>query len=391
MVQLTRSERFSALQSLRGIAAAVVLIQHATACYPDPSGTSFELEVLFNSHAAVVVFFVLSGFVLSASLERRSASFAVFAAFYTKRLFRIVPLLIVMTVLGALFMISRFSAGDIPGTASIFSGNMRHGSLKAVDLVLGFAALNSHYVPQNWTILVELLIAPIFPVLFFIARSSSKALAVMLVIGTFASFAARSGGHWLPVVYANDFLIGISVYLLWFNKTFAPRHVGWAAIVAAPLLITARPWLILLHLPRVNPYSFHDPMTGLLEALSAAVIILALTSEGWVTRQLSRRIPVFVGDISYSLYLVHFLVMILLVRVFARLGPSFNGQSGLTKGAILAGSVLVVSLLASAVLFSAVEMPFNRLGKRLASFERSPPGQKSTLPSATNGERSKAG
>jgi peptidoglycan/LPS O-acetylase OafA/YrhL len=147
----------------------------------------------------------------------------------------------------------------------------------------------------------------------------------------------------------------------------------------------------LLHLPMVNIDNFNDATTGLIEALSAAVIIYALASEGWITRHLSKKIPVFLGDISYSLYLVHLLVLVLLVRLFDRLGPSFNGQSALTKDFIMAACVFAVSVLAAIFFYYAVEMPFNRLGRRLAAFDKPARRQAFKIPGAVIGERSQLG
>jgi peptidoglycan/LPS O-acetylase OafA/YrhL len=380
-----------ALQSLRGIAAAVVLMRHATLSYPIASKPITEtLEIVLNSHAAVVVFFVLSGFVLSASLEGRRASFPAFAGFYAKRLFRIVPLLIVVTVLSAIFTIAAFSSVAVPGTTAFFSGLLTHGPLKPVVLILALAGMNSHFVPQNWTIAAELLVAPIFPVLFFAARSNWKTLGLMLAIGALASVAARPDAGWVAILYVNDFLIGIFVYLLWLRNVFALRHLWPAAIVALPLLLTARPLLVALHLPMVSIQNFHDAKTGLIEALSAAVIIYALASEGWITRHLSKKIPVFLGDISYSLYLVHLLVLVLLVRLFDRLGPSFNGQSALTKDFIMAACVFAVSVLAAIFFYYAVEMPFNRLGRRLAAFDKPARRQAFEIPATAITQRTRA-
>jgi len=62
-------DRKPELQSVRGIAALIVLIHHCTFYYTDSERVRAFSELLLNAHAAVVLFYVLSGYVLSLSLK----------------------------------------------------------------------------------------------------------------------------------------------------------------------------------------------------------------------------------------------------------------------------------------------------------------------------------
>ena len=68
-VELQGSGQITELQSLRGIAAATVMIGHCLISY-GPSALLIGLSELLNGRAAVAVFFVLSGYVLTCSLQR---------------------------------------------------------------------------------------------------------------------------------------------------------------------------------------------------------------------------------------------------------------------------------------------------------------------------------
>lgn len=77
------------LESLRGLAALVVCVQHAMSVFADdaPSAVKDALLAAFNSAAAVIFFFVLSGYVLGRALERDGA----LASYLGRRLFRLIP------------------------------------------------------------------------------------------------------------------------------------------------------------------------------------------------------------------------------------------------------------------------------------------------------------
>jgi peptidoglycan/LPS O-acetylase OafA/YrhL len=73
------------LQSLRGGAATIVLIHHCLrSVYPTPT-TEIVADRALDAQAAVVFFFVLSGYVLSASLSRKALSVPEIVGFYIRR------------------------------------------------------------------------------------------------------------------------------------------------------------------------------------------------------------------------------------------------------------------------------------------------------------------
>lgn len=364
-------KRLSALQSLRGIAALVVVLRHSTFSFPSsgPQADFFE-NIVFNSHAAVVVFFVLSGFVLSASLDNRKLSFPTLAGFYIKRLFRILPLLIFLTILSLLYTLSDISSVTVGGSTQFFRGLLDHSPPKPVTVLLSLVGLNSHYVPQNWTIMVELLVAPFFPFLFFFSRNNHKIFALLFIVTLIASMVAPLGGRFLPFVYTVDFMLGIGVFLFWSRKMPADiPFLTTAVIIALIILISARPFLTLCHLSIVNPTNFHDPVSGFIEALAASALIFGLAVHTKLARALSHPCLVFLGDISFSLYLVHFLVIVLLGRFIDRLVPEFSDLNDLARNLIFAIIVVLISIPISALLYSLLELPWNRFGRRLATFD----------------------
>ena len=92
------------LQSLRGIAALIVAISHTSSIYALPSAARIAIDAVCNAHAWLIVFFVLSGYVLTGSLQRRGLSWKSVEGFYIGRLFRLFPALWVASAIAALFL-----------------------------------------------------------------------------------------------------------------------------------------------------------------------------------------------------------------------------------------------------------------------------------------------
>ncbi|MBS1091829.1 acyltransferase [Gluconobacter sp. Dm-74] len=354
-------DHIPSLQSLRGIASITVLLRHYVRCFP--GGETFWLayqNIFLNSQAAVVVFFVLSGFVLSPSLFRKSISVSGLAGFYVRRFFRIVPLLAVVTALSLIYVKSSFSTWDVPFTNSWFAGLLPHGvPLSASILARCFVGMNSALVPQNWTIACELLVALILPFLVKACTGRFWLAALTFVIAAVLSFiAADGGGKSLPVVYAVDFVVGILTFriLQSHDKRYSDLFF-YAAVIG---LVGA--WKIVeVVTGQVDP-AFNDPFRSLVEAIFAAVIIYGLATKSHMSRLLSVRWLVWLGDISFGIYLVHFLVIV----IVARLMTSFLlPYSLLVQASVMLVPVLAISLAASYFVFRFIEIPFNDFGKSL--------------------------
>ena len=364
--------RLETLQSLRGIAALIVLLRHAVLSYPISNVANGVTGVILNAHAAVVVFFVLSGFVLSMSLERRALTASSLAAFYLKRGFRILPPLILITIASIVYTHSRLASMPVPGASPFLASLLPHGPMSLKIVLLSLLGMNSHYLPQSWTLMVELLLAIVFPFAFFYMRGGKAPAAMLLVLATAASLVAPRGGHWLPVVYAVDFLIGVETFLLWSRASVrkpgrpTPPRLWWLIAATLPL-ITARP-IAFAFTHQATDSGFHDAPTAFAEAIAGAWLIL-LIARGGASRVLSHRTLLFLGDISFSVYLIHFLVIAVAARLFATIGPSFDTLDGLVRNAMLAATTLAVSVGMAALLYRFIETPWTALGRYLAAFD----------------------
>jgi peptidoglycan/LPS O-acetylase OafA/YrhL len=97
------SDQITELQSLRGISAVTVMISHCLVDY-GPAPLLTRISSVFNGRAAVVIFFVLSGYVLTRSLQRSQFNRGAVLRFYARRIFRLYPAIWVASVLGLAYL-----------------------------------------------------------------------------------------------------------------------------------------------------------------------------------------------------------------------------------------------------------------------------------------------
>lgn len=347
------------LQSLRGIAAFMVLLRHYFLCLPLPGTWSEKIiSILLNSHAAVVVFFVLSGFVLFPSLQKMPLTSANVVGFYIRRIFRILPLLMVVTLLSYGYVKSGFSAHPLLIANEWMSGLLPHmSSIGTINLIKCLMGMQSTLVPQNWTIMVELLIALVLP---FLVRLCSKRWMINgLVFVGFAAISflcAKWGGKSLPFIYAVSFIIGMLSYRLFELRTF---RIPTALLAFSMIGLLSASTVLSFVTGSDTP--FHDPLCSLIEGLFAGCVILGLATPNAISRHFTWKPLVWLGDVSFGVYLVHFLVIVVMARLMESV---LSTMPETTRSLTLLLPVVMVSLLLAQIFYSAVEKPFIQLGRQ---------------------------
>jgi peptidoglycan/LPS O-acetylase OafA/YrhL len=277
-----------ALDGVRAVAVLLVMAAH----FGVPGFTS-------AGDVGVEMFFVLSGFLITALLmqEQRVSGRISLSAFYVRRALRLLPALGVLLTIFLAFEVLR---GDLAfalprALAAMFCiGNWAN------------AAINLGPLAHTWSLGVEEQFYAVWPLLLGVALLSGRrwlpaaaalsALALCIVL----SLGGASIGQLERSVDA--LMLGALIAMLAMAGHLPRRWpFGWAGL-ASVLLIAVIP---LDSAARVG-WTF-----GLLAvALTTAVAIIAcVTQEDSLTRLLSARPAVWVGRISYSLYLWHYLVM----------------------------------------------------------------------------------
>lgn len=359
------------LQSLRGLAALIVVLHHCSFYYDyDPRLKSWS-EIVLNAHAGVVLFFVLSGYVLSKSLLRGSLSAARVTEFYVRRGFRIFPALW-LGVAVALLYVLLFHGRPIPDnvTAWWWPSVKREFPERLTLYLTTVAGLGTTWPLPLWTLQVELIASALLPVATLALVFAPPAFLVL----TFALSAYVILAPWdvsVVMTYMPAFLLGACIVVLAPERgRQAGSDRGWlaAGLVGTLLLLFGR---TAFQADFENHYHARTP--GIVEAVGGTLLIAAVSVRPRPFAFLRRPGVVWLGDVSYSLYLLHLPILGLIAAIGGELMglPIFTGDRLVATG-VLTVCVLAVAVPLSALSYRYVELPCMRLGKAVGQRFREP-------------------
>jgi exopolysaccharide production protein ExoZ len=296
-----------------------------------------------GGHLGVILFFLISGYVISLVGERETR-----AEFAIKRVLRIIPpLAVATTVFGVLnVLLSANGYGLIPGTVS----NTLRDYILAAFLIDHFVFLNNSVMAVTWTLVSEFWFYALF--LIILPLESHPLGSTLALLGMSAIISAPSlvssyfAYHGQFNVYIPIFLIG-RVFFMAHHQRLSPGQIAWLGMLCAMLFL-------MVHEARFPGKMFAGPIIKAFTYPTAMLIFCGLMSFLVVPVP---KIVMFFGDISYSLYLLHLPVgMAVLIGVSPVLGYSVS---------------LLLALLATVatswvVLYITVEKPCQRLARTLA-------------------------
>jgi peptidoglycan/LPS O-acetylase OafA/YrhL len=391
----TSRGRYEFLDALRGVAAMMVVIQHSLELVW-PAWERFSLTYFRPGEFGVVLFFLCSGFIIPASLERHGSQ----SRFWVGRFFRLYPLY--WTVL-AMVLVLHFGFGRYPLDPQYVHHPLRAtaGNATMVQDFLGVPLA----LGQSWSLAYELAFYGIVSALFVAGlhrRSAPIALggfAVAMVIGTQrvpTHALAHLGVHRSAVLIVGTALVGAVIWRA-ARGTGGRRVMAVLIAVAVVPLIVNRPegfntacfffgtlffgtalyrWSVgqltnrlmavlgvaalstVLIMNMTSKIYWLDPVAGdhLKQAAVAtylgayAVFVLALTfRDSHFPKALT-----YLGTISYSLYLNHSLAI--------------YGIGAVGGNRVLTVAVwITVSIVASALTYRWIERPSIDIGHRLGA------------------------
>ena len=368
-------QRFTLIDAIRGVAACAVVFRHLF--FNSHLGPALQkifpmpLQVLSIWGAAgVYAFFVLSGFVIAHSLRRNDLSSRDIGNFALRRQLRLDPpywIVIALTLL-----LGVLSTGGFSGL-----------SLGAIIANL-FYVQNIVHAPAivnvAWTLCLEIQFYLIFVGILWLASRLRQTrpddaprapratpfvapLAPYLVFGLavvgMAVLFRRFYGNYF-VAYWHYFALGVTVY--WgLRGTISPRLVGiYLALFALKMVVSVSNWHDINGFGPKHSLSF----TGMAVGLATALLIWRAGTRGQLARWGDQPILQWLGRISYSLYLIHPLVL----AVVFRLADRAPGSVGL---ALFYWFISMPLSLGCAVLLNrAVELPSIAFAARLRNADR---------------------
>jgi peptidoglycan/LPS O-acetylase OafA/YrhL len=325
-----RGHRITGLDSLRGLAALSVLLGHYTWQYHRLYGHSDRLAFHYPyAFLGVLLFFMISGFVILMTAERTAGPFE----FVWARFTRLYPAYWVAVAV-TFTVVSLF---PLPGRRVSVGAAL--ANLTMVHTMAGIPSVDGVY----WTLQVELCFyAMVFGLLLcggirfiepMLVCLVGLATADELLLADVQSGWVMRLRHLLLLEYAYAFLIGVTLY-----RSLTTRRWWHVPVVAGCLL-----WAFFFA-PRPHFYAAVG-FTPLLYAATRGH--LALLGARWL---------VFLGTISYPLYLTHQNIGYVIIRAGYRLGLNPNASVAVAAAAAVGIAVAITFL---------VERPAMALLRRL--------------------------
>lgn len=345
------------LESLRGVAAVLVVLYHTAYNFYDKKSVFVESSWLF-----VDFFFVLSGFVMTLAYADKIKQGLSFSGYIIPRFFRLYPLHLAMVLAWVPFIVFKLYLyrSGYGGTDPLLTENLTtlFGSLFMLNSV-GFQGWNG----PSWSISAEWWTYIAF---FFLLAFTGKLKRVgwlMVLIAVFIyALTAWIRGPFVPLT--NDFgilrcipafLLGSAAYHLfgqgWQSKGAVHEWLSSIALIVSICLSTYSYWCCYL------------------AVASFIYVILAFsTSENTVLGKLLLSTPLkLLGLYSYSIYLVH---MIIVVAVGDVLEHVFNLPSSSITGwmsVLLNTALIIITIITAHFTYRWIEAPGKRYGKKIAA------------------------
>lgn len=295
-----------ALDGLRGVAVLAVLLFHA------------DISWARGGYLGVSVFFTLSGFLITRLLlEEHGRSGRVgIARFYGRRVRRLVPGSVV-TLLGVILLLH---LGLIPSPNEIrrdvTGAALQIGNWTQLTSTRSYADLfgpSASPVDHYWSLAVEEQFYLLWPLvaaalLTMSGRHARRAVVVLFLLSAAAAplIAARYGtdaAYFATPSRLAEILAGAALATV-FSLGSSPRWIRPASIVSAALVLAA---FVLTPTDHGWPYLGGLPLFAVL----SACIVAGALDGGPVRRVLSWHPFVSLGTVSYSLYLVHWPIYLL--------------------------------------------------------------------------------
>ena len=310
------TNRLDFLDGIRGVGAALVVIQHLFETW-FPSFATWSQAWIHPGRVGVVAFFVVSGYVVALTLSKQTV-----ATFATRRFWRLYPVYWVATVIWVLVDVSTGDAWSGYGIFVIAANALMIQGALGMTSILG----------TGWTLGME--------VFFYAQAAVSKKLgrlagSAYLGLAWLAAFAALAlvnkllGAHYgylMPVmlIYAA---LGFSLYF----KDVGRGGPWMVLLLASTVGVGALSFPFLWAYDERNPFSVFSFNASHLAGLAIFFVFRAVKH-----RSVSKAL-LWLGGLSYALYLIHVPVMMLFYRGGV---PAWLGIPSATAASLVAAMLL---------------------------------------------------
>lgn len=375
-----KSSRFHQLDAVRGLAALAVVLSHFVAVMDSdpvfgiPALTKMLGQIKVSPAGgmllglpAVLLFFVLSGFALTKMLQGSKDGYG---GYVVKRIARIWPPYLVSILLCVtLVAVAGWPTGvHVGGWLDHVTGHPVIMS-DLIDHVLLLGAFETHYNFVAWTLVYEMRISLMFPLIYasllrWAPRSVLLFYGGLSVLSVGLHYYAKSHSHpdlanWFATGhYALFFAIGglIALNDKAISNWYASRSVGMKILL---LLVIVMSYTYPSHIRALGGKFSQFPMllTHWMILPSTFFIVAAAVASTTAKSILIHPSLLWLGKVSYSLYLFHALVLFFVTRFV-------SDTLGVLPAAILG---ILLSLIVASLANKWIEIPSQKLGRFMAT------------------------
>jgi peptidoglycan/LPS O-acetylase OafA/YrhL len=378
-VEPRRRTFFGGLESLRGVAALSVAAYHITWL-----NATYDWGFVRNAYLWVDFFFVLSGFVISHSYGDKIRSGRDFVRFLWLRLGRLYPLHLFLLLLFLSTHVAEFARDLITGHSggSAALAHVRYYEIfTSLFLVQGLGFNRElYYNFPAWSISTELYTCVVFGLVAWCmprrrwltaALTSIGAFLLLLVVGD------RSLSMTLGFVRClGGFFLGVLTYQAYLYVQSRPWLTERSNVVDAALMAALVCFVLFVATKRRGYSDFLVP-----PFVAIIVLLVAARPESVAGRALMAKPLAWLGKVSYSVYMVHWLTITVASRILLLVAhPATAGAIGNRDiprttalmapsswiGTLFAVLTLAMVCAVSQLTFAFVEDPFRRRARRFA-------------------------
>ncbi len=352
------TKKYDYIDAIRGFAILGVVLVHSSQWVIPTS--SLLSKIASEGARGVQLFYIASALTLFLSMgSRKGREEKPILSFFIRRFFRIAPAFYLAIIIYTLYsgLSARYWAPNglewwyLPLTA-LFLHGWHPETIQSV-------------VPGGWSIAVEMTFYLFVPFLFSILKSIHSTLIALFLSLTLAKVLSIAVTYfWLPYYPEHQQYLVSSYSFLWFFSQLPvfilgillfhiiKRYPKGDSAIALLLLLLSFSLLVAFLTSSFIPRYF---LYGI------AFLLFSLSLHYSAPRVLVNPVTVLIGRLSFSIYLVHFMVLNIVENVFVD-GFILAGNSGFVLAFLL---VLILSVCISYITYKVVEIPGINLGKRL--------------------------